>query len=41
MMDLKNKDWKAAMDNEVQALARIKTWHLVPPDNVKNVIDCK
>jgi hypothetical protein len=41
MTTLKNKDWKAVMDNEVQALARNKTWHLVPPDNVKNVIDCK
>jgi hypothetical protein len=41
MTTLKNKDWKAVMDSEVQALAMNKTWHLVPPDNVKNVIDCK
>jgi hypothetical protein len=38
---LKNKDWKVAMDIEVQALVRNKTWYLVPPDNVKNMIDCK
>jgi hypothetical protein len=38
---LKNRDWKAAMNNEIQALAGNKTWHLVPPDNVKNVIDYK
>jgi hypothetical protein len=33
--------WKLAMDDEFQALARDNTWHLVPPNNVKNVIDCK
>jgi ABC-type amino acid transport substrate-binding protein len=38
---LKDKDWKAVMDDEVQASGRNKTWHLMPPDNVKNVIDYK
>jgi hypothetical protein len=38
---LMDKNWKAAMDDEFNALMKNKTWHLVPPDKVKNVIDCK
>lgn len=33
--------WLAAMNNEVEALHRNKTWHLVPPPKGKNLIDCK
>jgi len=29
------------MDVEFEALHRKKTWHLVPPQKGKNVIDCK
>jgi hypothetical protein len=29
------------MDDEFQALPKDNTWHLVPPNNVRNVIDCK
>jgi hypothetical protein len=29
------------MDDEFQALSKDNTWHLVPPNNVRNVIDCK
>jgi len=29
------------MDLEVEALHKNKTWHLVPPQKGKNVIDCK
>jgi hypothetical protein len=33
--------WKAAMHDEYTALIRNKTWHLVPPQAGRNVIDCK
>jgi histone deacetylase 1/2 len=33
--------WKSAMDEEFSALARNHTWHLVPADRGRNVIDCK
>jgi histone deacetylase 1/2 len=33
--------WPAAMNNEVEALHRNKTWHLVPPPKGKNLIDYK
>jgi hypothetical protein len=29
------------MNNEIQALHRNKTWHLIPPPQGKNLIDCK
>ena len=29
------------MDEEYLALMKNKTWHLVPPANGRNVIDCK
>jgi len=38
---LSNKQWKQAMDNEYEALQKNKTWHLVPPNHGKNIIDCK
>ncbi|WVZ50557.1 hypothetical protein U9M48_001799 [Paspalum notatum var. saurae] len=38
---LKDKNWKNAMDLEYDALIRNKTWHLVPPQKGRNVIDCK
>jgi histone deacetylase 1/2 len=38
---LVDKSWKHAMDMEFDALIRNKTWHLVPPQRGKNVIDCK
>jgi hypothetical protein len=33
--------WKQAMHDEYSALLRNKTWHLVPPQPGRNVIDCK
>jgi hypothetical protein len=33
--------WKAAMDEEYDALIKNHTWHLVPSARGKNVIDCK
>jgi histone deacetylase 1/2 len=33
--------WKAAMDEEYDALIKNKTWHLVPSDHGQNIIDCK
>jgi len=38
---LSNKQWKQAMDNEYEAHQKNKTWHLVPPNHGKNIIDCK
>jgi hypothetical protein len=38
---LVDKNWKHAMDVEFEALHRDKTWHLVPPQRGKNVLDCK
>jgi hypothetical protein len=33
--------WRQAMVDEFQALIRNKTWHLIPPREDLNVIDCK
>ena len=33
--------WKRAMEEEYMALQKNKTWHLVPPKQGKNLIDCK
>ena len=33
--------WKRAMDEEYDALMNNKTWHLVPSQRGKNIIDCK
>jgi hypothetical protein len=33
--------WKMAMNDEHSALMRNKTWHLVPAQPSRNVIDCK
>jgi histone deacetylase 1/2 len=38
---LSNPLWKAAMDNEISALMKNKTWHLVPPPRGENIIDWK
>jgi hypothetical protein len=38
---LSNNNWKHAMESEIAALQRNKTWHLVPPDKNRNLIDCK
>ncbi|WVZ95434.1 LOW QUALITY PROTEIN: hypothetical protein U9M48_041200 [Paspalum notatum var. saurae] len=38
---LGDKNWKHAMDIEYDALLKNKTWHLVPPQKGRNVIDCK
>jgi histone deacetylase 1/2 len=32
--------WKAAIDVEYNALMKNNTWHLVPPHQGKNIIDC-
>jgi hypothetical protein len=34
-------NWRQAMDSEIQALHKNKTWHLVPPPGKVNVIDSK
>jgi histone deacetylase 1/2 len=33
--------WKAAMEEEYNALLRNKTWHLVPARKGMNIVDCK
>lgn len=38
---LADENWKKAMNEEYMALKRNKTWHLVPPQQGKNLIDCK
>jgi hypothetical protein len=38
---LQDTNWKEAMNAEILALERNKTWHLVPPRKGRNVIDCK
>jgi hypothetical protein len=38
---LEDDNWRQAMDNEIQALHKNKTWHLVPPPEKINVIDSK
>jgi len=38
---LNDERWKAAMDTEYHALMENKTWHLVPPEKGRNIIDCK
>jgi hypothetical protein len=38
---LQNKNWENAMDIEFLALQKNKTWHLVPPQKGRNIIDCK
>jgi hypothetical protein len=38
---LGDDNWKCAMDYEINALEKYKTWHLVPPQKDNNVIDCK
>jgi hypothetical protein len=38
---LGDPNWKLAMDTEYDALEKNQTWHLVPPEGIKNVIDCK
>jgi hypothetical protein len=37
---LNDNNWKNDMDVEFDALVRNRTWHLVPPQKVNNVIDC-
>jgi histone deacetylase 1/2 len=38
---LKDPKWREAMQVEYDALIKNKTWHLVPPSQGKNIIDCK
>jgi hypothetical protein len=38
---LGDQNWKLAMDAEYDVLEKNQTWHLVPPEGIKNVIDCK
>jgi hypothetical protein len=38
---LENPHWKEAMNNEIEALEKNRTWHLVPPRKGVNIIDCK
>jgi histone deacetylase 1/2 len=38
---LNNANWKSAMEAEYDALIRNKTWQLVPPQKVRNIIGCK
>ena len=36
-----DKNWRQAMEEEYTALMKNKTWHLVPSNSSKNLIDCK
>lgn len=38
---LNHDKWKIAMDDEYEALMKNNTWHLVPPEKGRNLIDCK
>jgi histone deacetylase 1/2 len=38
---MQNNSWKKAMDVEYTALMKNKTWHLVSPEQGRNIIDCK
>jgi histone deacetylase 1/2 len=38
---LVDANWKQAMQEEYDALMLNNTWHLVPPNSNKNIIDCK
>jgi hypothetical protein len=38
---LADANWQGGMDDEYQALKKNNTWHLVPPQQASNVIDCK
>jgi hypothetical protein len=38
---LEDHNWKNAMNVEYEALIKNKTWHLVPPQKGRNIIDCK
>jgi hypothetical protein len=38
---LKDNRWKSAMNHELEVLAKNKTWHLVPPKQGANIIDCR
>lgn len=38
---LADENWRPAMNAEFDALVKNNTWHLVPKEGVKNVIDCK
>jgi hypothetical protein len=35
---LQDSRWKSAMNHELEALAKNKTWHLVPPKQGANII---
>jgi hypothetical protein len=38
---LSDVNWKLAMDKEFDTLVKNRTWHLVPPQQGKNIVDCK
>jgi hypothetical protein len=38
---LSDVNWKLAMDKQFDALVKNRTWHLVPPQQGKNVVDYK
>jgi hypothetical protein len=38
---VKDKNWRAAMNIEFDALLQNRTWTLVPPDSATNIIGCK
>jgi hypothetical protein len=38
---LEDDRWCKAMQKEYDVLIQNKTWHLVPPNSTKNLIDCK
>jgi len=38
---LNDSRWKQAMEEELKALHKNKTWHLVPATQGNNLIDCK
>jgi hypothetical protein len=38
---LGNRNWKGVMDAKYSALIKNVTWHLVPPQKGRNLIDCQ
>jgi hypothetical protein len=38
---LDDLNWKLAMDAEYEALEKDQTCHLVPPEGIKNIINCR
>jgi hypothetical protein len=38
---LASEQWDAAMHSDYDALLHNQMWHLVPPHNYQNIVDCE